>query len=72
MFRLSVVARMAQALPARYIVPAATIAADFCAMHHRAHVIGVCLPLVGTQPAAVLALPGVAGQHAHPPRLVAG
>lgn len=70
--RLRIVARMAQALPGFYIVPAATIAAYVGAMHDRAHVVGVGLPLVSTQPAAVLALPGVAGQHAYTPRLVAG
>ena len=68
--RLRIVARMAQALPGFYIVPAATIAADFSAMHNRAHVVGVCLTLARTQPVAVLALPGVAGEDAHSPRLV--
>jgi hypothetical protein len=60
----------AQALPAGHVIPGPPIPAGIGAMHDRAHVIGVSLAAISTDPPAVLALPRVTRQHREPPRLV--
>lgn len=66
--RFGVVARLAKTLPAFNVIPASSILAPIGAMHDRAHMVRVGLPLVAAHCAARSALPRVAGQHREPPR----
>jgi hypothetical protein len=58
-FCLAGMARDAQALPAIHVIPTASILAVICPMHDWAHMVRVCLALVGTHTTAPATRPGV-------------